>query len=116
MGDEWYRIDLLFFHRGLRCLIVIDLKLGKLTHADAGQMNLYLNYAREHWTHSDESQPVGLISAPKETKPWPTMRWGICAIRSWPGSIGSLFPTKSDWSRNGKDTTDVGRTDDPSGS
>ena len=36
VGDEWYRIDLLVFHRRLRCLVVIDLKLGKFTHADAG--------------------------------------------------------------------------------
>jgi YhcG PDDEXK nuclease domain len=48
VGNEWYRVDLLFFHRRLRCLIIIDLELGKLTHADAGQMHLYLNYAREH--------------------------------------------------------------------
>lgn len=61
VGTEWYRIDLLFFHRRLRCLIVIDLKVGKFTHADAGQMNLYLNYAREHWTHVGENPPVGLI-------------------------------------------------------
>ena len=61
VGSEWYRIDLLFFHRRLRCLVVIDLKLGKFTHADAGQMNLYLNYAREHWTHREENPPVGLI-------------------------------------------------------
>ena len=61
IGDEWYRVDLLFFHRRLRCLIVIDLKVGKFTHADAGQMHLYLNYAREHWTHSGENPPVGLI-------------------------------------------------------
>lgn len=61
VGDEWYRIDLLFFHRRLRCLVIIDLKLGKFTHADAGQMNLYLNYAREHWTNPDEHPPVGLI-------------------------------------------------------
>lgn len=61
IGDEWYRIDLLFFHRRLRCLVVIDLKLGKFTHADAGQMHLYLNYASEHWTHADENPPVGLI-------------------------------------------------------
>ncbi len=61
IGDEWYRVDLLFFHRRLRCLVVIDLKLGKFTHADAGQMHLYLNYAREHWTHADENPPVGLI-------------------------------------------------------
>jgi predicted nuclease of restriction endonuclease-like (RecB) superfamily len=61
IGNEWYRIDLLFFHRRLRCLIVIDLKIGKFTHADAGQMHLYLNYAREHWTNEGENPPVGLI-------------------------------------------------------
>ena len=61
IGDEWYSVDLLFFHRRLRCLVVIDLKLGKFTHADAGQMHLYLNYAREHWMQKDENPPVGLI-------------------------------------------------------
>jgi predicted nuclease of restriction endonuclease-like (RecB) superfamily len=61
IGDEWYRIDLLFFHRKLRCLVVIDLKRGRFTHSDAGQMHMYLNYAREHWTHKGENPPVGLI-------------------------------------------------------
>jgi len=61
IGTEWYRIDLLFFHRKLRCLVVIDLKVGKFTHADAGQMHMYLNYAREQWTHEGENPPVGLI-------------------------------------------------------
>ena len=61
IGDEWYRVDLLFFHRRLRCLVVIDLKIGKFTHADAGQMHLYLNYAQDHWVHRDENPPVGLI-------------------------------------------------------
>jgi predicted nuclease of restriction endonuclease-like (RecB) superfamily len=61
IGDEWYRVDLLFFHRRLRCLIVIDLKVGKFTHADAGQMHLYLNYARAHWTQPGENPPVGLV-------------------------------------------------------
>lgn len=40
---------------------MIDLKLGKLTHADAGQMNLYLNYAREQLMEPGENEPVGLI-------------------------------------------------------
>lgn len=61
VGKEWYRIDLLFFHRRLRCLVIIDLKVGRFTHADAGQMNLYLNYAAEHWTNAEENPPVGLI-------------------------------------------------------
>ena len=61
LGDDWYRVDLLFFHRRLRCLVLIDLKLGRFSHADAGQMKLYLNYARAHWSRSDENPPIGLI-------------------------------------------------------
>ena len=61
IGNEWYRVDLLFFHRRLRCLVIIDLKIGRFTHADAGQMHTYLNYAREHWSQDDENPPVGLI-------------------------------------------------------
>ena len=61
IGDEWYRVDLLFFHRKLRCLVVIDLKRGRFTHADASQMHMYLNYAREHWLRDGENPPVGLI-------------------------------------------------------
>lgn len=61
IGDDWYRVDLVFFHRRLKALVIIDLKLGKLTHADAGQMHLYLNYAREHWMLDGENPPVGLI-------------------------------------------------------
>ena len=61
IGNEWFRVDLLFFHRRLRCLVIIDLKIGELVHADVGQMNLYCNYAREHWMQADEQPPVGLI-------------------------------------------------------
>jgi predicted nuclease of restriction endonuclease-like (RecB) superfamily len=61
IDDEWFRIDLVFFHRRLRCLVLIDLKLDKLTAGDVGRMHLYLNYAREHWTHAGENPPVGLI-------------------------------------------------------
>jgi predicted nuclease of restriction endonuclease-like (RecB) superfamily len=61
LDDTWFRIDLLFFHRRLKCLVVIELKTDKFSAADAGQMHLYLNYAREHWTKPDENPPVGLI-------------------------------------------------------
>lgn len=43
------------------------LKLGKFTHADAGQMNLYLNYAREHSLYEGEDQPIGLILCSERT-------------------------------------------------
>ena len=61
IGDSWFRVDLLFFHRKLKCLVVIDLKIGKFSYSDAGQMHMYLNYAKEHWTNKDENPPVGLI-------------------------------------------------------
>ena len=61
VGSESYYIDLLFYHRGLRCLVAIDLKVGKFTHADAGQMNLYLNYLTENEMFEGEESPIGLI-------------------------------------------------------
>ena len=100
IGDEWYRIDLLFFHRRLRCLVVIDLKIGKFTHADSGQMHLYLNYAREHWTHEGENPPVGLILCTRRTSRSPTMHSKVWPARSWRPSTGSLCPTSSFSSRS----------------
>jgi predicted nuclease of restriction endonuclease-like (RecB) superfamily len=61
VGDTWYRIDLVLYHRGLRGLVLLDLKTGKFSHADAGQMNLYLNYAKEHLTLPGEADPIGVI-------------------------------------------------------
>jgi len=61
LDDSWFRVDLTMYHRRLRALVLIELKLGRFSYQDAGQMHLYLNYAREHWTLPDENPPVGLI-------------------------------------------------------
>ena len=61
LDDQWFRVDLVFYHRVLRCLVLVDLKLGKFNHSDAGQMHMYLNYAKAHWMRDGESPPVGLI-------------------------------------------------------
>jgi predicted nuclease of restriction endonuclease-like (RecB) superfamily len=61
IDDEWYKVDLLFYHRRLRCLIIIDLKLNKMTPGDVGQMHVYCNYAKHHWTLPEENPPIGLI-------------------------------------------------------
>jgi predicted nuclease of restriction endonuclease-like (RecB) superfamily len=61
IGHKWFRVDLVFFHRRLRCLVIIDLKIAELVHTDIGQMNLYCNFAREHWMQAGENPPVGLI-------------------------------------------------------
>jgi predicted nuclease of restriction endonuclease-like (RecB) superfamily len=61
IDDTWFRVDLVFFHRQPRCLVIVDLKVGRFSYADAGQMHLYLNYAREHLMKPGENPPVGLI-------------------------------------------------------
>ena len=58
---EDFYLDLLFYHRRLRRLVAIDLKLGKFQAADKGQMELYLRWLQEHETHPDEEPPIGLI-------------------------------------------------------
>lgn len=56
-----YRLDLLLYHRILRCLVAIDLKIGEFSHSDAGQMNLYLNYLKDKEKFPNENNPIGLI-------------------------------------------------------
>ncbi len=59
--NEHYYIDLVFYHRILRCNILIDLKVGKFSHADAGQMNFYLNYYKANEMTEHDNPPIGLI-------------------------------------------------------
>lgn len=61
IDSEDYYVDLLFFHRRLRCLVAIDLKLGKFQAADKGQMELYLRWLGKHDTQPGEESPLGLI-------------------------------------------------------
>ena len=61
VDHEDYYLDLLFYHRRLRRLVAIDLKLGRFQAADKGQMELYLRWLQEHETRPDEESPVGLI-------------------------------------------------------
>jgi predicted nuclease of restriction endonuclease-like (RecB) superfamily len=59
--NRHYRIDLVFYHRILKCHVLIDLKIGQFDHADAGQMNLYLNYFRENEMTEGDQLPIGII-------------------------------------------------------
>jgi predicted nuclease of restriction endonuclease-like (RecB) superfamily len=61
IDEDDYFLDLLFYHRGLRCLVAIDLKIGTFTAADKGQMDLYLAWLKEHDWRTGENEPVGLI-------------------------------------------------------
>jgi len=60
-NNKHYRIDLVFYHRILKCHILIDLKVKEFDHADAGQMNLYLNYYKKNEKSADDNPPIGII-------------------------------------------------------
>ena len=61
IDDEYYFIDLVFYHRILKCHVLIDLKTEKFRHSHAGQINAYLNYYRNEVMHEDDNPPVGIL-------------------------------------------------------
>lgn len=61
IDDEDFYIDLLFYHRGLKSLVAIDLKLGKFKASYKGQMELYLRWLEKNEQKEGENKPIGLI-------------------------------------------------------
>lgn len=59
-GTDYY-LDMLFYHRKLKCLVAIDLKFGKFKPQYKGQMELYLKYLQKHDMQPDENPPIGLL-------------------------------------------------------
>jgi predicted nuclease of restriction endonuclease-like (RecB) superfamily len=59
-GDHYF-LDLVFYNRLLRCYVVVDLKLDKLTHQDLGQMQMYVNYYDRHVKLPEENATIGLL-------------------------------------------------------
>lgn len=59
--EEHYRVDLVFYNRILKCFVLIDLKIGKLTHQDLGQMQMYVNYFDRFEKQDTENPTIGII-------------------------------------------------------
>lgn len=66
--DEHYFVDLVFYNRLLRCYVLIDLKLGKLSHQDLGQMQMYVNYFDREEKLPDEASTIGIILCKQKNK------------------------------------------------
>jgi len=67
LRNKHYSIDLVFYHRILKCFILIDLKIRNVAHGDIGQMNLYLNYFKTEENVEGDNEPIGIIlSAEKD--------------------------------------------------
>lgn len=61
IGGKHFYLDLLFYHRILKCFVLIDLKRGEIDHKDVGQMNLYLNYFKKEEATDGDNEPIGII-------------------------------------------------------
>lgn len=61
IGENYYFIDLLFYHRILKCHVLVELKIGEFTHGDIGQLNTYLNYFRKNIAEENDSPAIGIL-------------------------------------------------------
>ena len=61
IGLEYYYPDLIFYNRLARCFVIIDLKIGKLSHQDIGQMQMYVNYYKKTQMIDGENEPIGIL-------------------------------------------------------
>lgn len=61
VDDEYFYIDLVFYHRILKCHIIIDLKTRKFVHSDASQLNFYLNYYKDKEMTEGDNPPIGIL-------------------------------------------------------
>jgi predicted nuclease of restriction endonuclease-like (RecB) superfamily len=61
LDNTHYKVDLVFYHRILRCFVLIDLKLGDVKHHDIGQMNMYLGYFANEENIESDNPPIGII-------------------------------------------------------
>lgn len=68
IGGRTYKVDLVFYHRILKCFVLIDLKKGEVQHEDIGQMNFYLNYYREEMNTEGDTEPIGIVLGAYEDK------------------------------------------------
>lgn len=61
LGGKHFYVDLVFYHRILKCFVLIDLKRGEVNHQDIGQMNMYLNYFRKEENVDGDNEPIGIV-------------------------------------------------------
>jgi predicted nuclease of restriction endonuclease-like (RecB) superfamily len=61
IDDRYYKADLVFYHRILKCHCIIELKAHRLEYSDMSQLNMYIEYYRKHYMQPDDNPPVGLL-------------------------------------------------------
>ncbi|MCK9300772.1 MAG: DUF1016 domain-containing protein, partial [Bacteroidales bacterium] len=64
--EKHFRIDLVFYNRLLQCFVIFDLKIGKITHQDLGQMQMHVNYYDRYVKLDTENKTIGIILCKKK--------------------------------------------------
>ena len=68
IGDEYFFIDLVFYHRILKCHVIIELKVEGFSHSNAGQLNTYINYYKNEVMAEDDNPPIGILFVTDKNK------------------------------------------------
>jgi predicted nuclease of restriction endonuclease-like (RecB) superfamily len=97
--NRHYFIDLVFYNRFLKCFVLVDFKRGELTHADAGQMNFYLNFFRENETVEGENPPIGLILCSKKNEVYSKYVLGNINNKIFASKYKLTLPTEKELDR-----------------
>lgn len=68
MGDEYFFVDLVFYHRILKCHVLIELKVDEFSHQHLGQLNTYVTWYKENMMHPGDNPPIGILLCTKKSK------------------------------------------------
>jgi hypothetical protein len=69
IGEKYYFIDLVFYHRILKCHVLVDLKMKEVDHENIGQLKTYVNYYKKNIVQAGDNPPVGLLLVTENNKP-----------------------------------------------
>jgi hypothetical protein len=94
--DSYFRIDLVFFNRLLKCFVLIDLKIGKLTHQDIGQMQMYVNYYDRLVKLDEENKTIGIIICKEKNNTLVEMSLPLDNDSIFASKYQTVLPNKQD--------------------
>ncbi len=97
--DKHFHIDLSFYNRILRCFVLIDLKIGELTHQDIGQMQMYVNYYDRFVKEADENPTIGIILCKKKSEMLMEITLPADNTQIFASKYQTVLPSKEDFSK-----------------
>lgn len=107
IGAEYYYPDLIFYNRLAKCFVIIDLKIGKLTHQDIGQMQMYVNYYKKTQMIKGENDPIGILLCADKDDAVVEMTLGDNVKNVYASKYLTYLPTKEELIRIIKDEKEL---------